>query len=109
MLALMVGANVISLIVALDHFHRIAAFRAEIRCGDIPAYKVALGIIGASVEGLARLGHSLAHVAAALGALAHDFHYLLDVFALGIVWACKEGTVFEIGRASCRERVLRLV
>lgn len=55
MLALMVGANVVRLVVALDHFHGISTFRAEVRSRNIPAYKIALGIVGAAVERLSCL------------------------------------------------------
>lgn len=96
MFALMVGANVVRLVVALDHFHSVSTLGTEVRRGDIPAYKVALGIVGATVERLSRLGNAFAHVTAALGTFSDNFDDFLDVLALWIVGASQERTVFAV-------------
>lgn len=96
MLAVVIGANVIGFVVTLDHFHRGRAVGAKIRSRHVPADEIALGIVGAAVEGFACFGYTFAHVSAALGALAHHFHDFLDILALWIVGASKERTVFAV-------------
>lgn len=96
MFAAVIGAYIVRLVVTLYDLHCRAAIGAEIRRGHIPTDEIAFGIVGATVKSFACFGGVFTHVSAALGAFADNFDDALDVFALRIVGASKERTVFAV-------------